>query len=423
MGESGSENLGHMAFEGSKSHELTPAKTRFFYAMRKLFPNMPIAGWNDQDDEELVKQWGWVMAPGNVREQGLETRSISYSQKNYGRSDYIPLVFAANDGTKFLVMYRKGVGGANSDVGDFNGDRFKQTDKNRPNAGLADELTTFIEASERSELLHNNGIRVRLPVMAFYVDEVMTKEGLKTIKELVELGSLDKSYLDNPPVMSYWARRSPFTFSDANLSDDVAELLKSQIKSLRNEGTKQTNHVAREIEKGRGEKAWFNWLTDLGASQLAKYAKIGLIHHAFHGQNITLAIETGDLGDESESFDLKPLTKESSDEDKNLFVDQTVSMLREVVILKEHFMLQQDKIPVYGEMSDDVRKLVDRFVVELGNSESGRLMLKQMVDHSDRIQPEQGVRSLFEPYMIEKANKVLWKKSVAERGKALLGFK
>lgn len=415
---------GHKSFEGSKGHETTPAKTRVAFVKRDLFPDMPIAGWHEEDGEELAKQFGWVMAPSNSEEQGLEIRKISYSQEQYGRSDFIPLVFKAKDGTKFLVMYRRGVGGANKGTGDFNSDNYNVVlNSRRRNAGLADEGTTFVEANDRSEMLHNKGIRVRLPIMAFFVDGVMTKDGYKTVDELIEMGVLNKDYKENPPVMSYWARRNPYTFDDAWSAKDVDALLKSQVAPLKNEGTRETNHVAREIEKGRGEKAWFNWLTDLGARQLAKYAKEGFIHPAFHGQNITLAIEIGDLGDGSEHFQLEPLTKDSSDESKNAFVSQTILMLSEIVSLKEHFIRQHGGEIRFDILNREVKKLVGRYTDDLGRTESGKLMLEYMVKNPESVKPSSGITSEFELFMVKKANEVLLKRDFIEKGKKLFGVK
>lgn len=93
MGEGGSESeygAGHMAFEGSKGHESTPAMAKLKYAMRKMFPNMPIAGWRDGDDEKLVKEWAWVLAPKNAKEQIIETKNLSFSEPMYGRADLSP---------------------------------------------------------------------------------------------------------------------------------------------------------------------------------------------------------------------------------------------------------------------------------------------------------------------------------------------
>lgn len=370
MGEGGNGSeygAGHVAFEGSKGHESTPAKAKFKYAMRDLFPNMPIAGWTGGYDNKLVEEWAWLLAPKNANEQGLKTKQISYSQEKYGRSDFIPLIFKAFDGTTFSVMYRRGVGGADESAGDFNSPNWKDK-SDMGNAGLADTVGTLREAEKNAIELHKLGIRTRLPIMGFEIESVWTVDGEKTIEELVREGSLSSAYLINKPVESYWARRNPGTLSDAMQSENLDGLIVDQARLLRLEGNKYSRHVAERIESGKGKNDWFNWLVDMSSSQMAKWAEVGFMHPVFHGQNITLSIETGDLGD-VENQELRKLTSDSSEDDKRKFVDQTVKMLEMICDLKgrsDH----GGRILNEGESGVD-EKLVNRYVTALAKTRNG----------------------------------------------------
>ncbi len=374
MGEGGSGaeyGAGHMAFEGSKGHESTPAKAKFKYAMRKLFPNMPIAGWTGGYDNKLVEEWAWLLAPKNSKEQGLKTKQISYSQEKYGRSDFIPLIFKSSDRTTFSVMYRRGVGGADESAGDFNSANWKDK-SDMGNAGLADTVGTLREAEEYAIELHNLGIRTRLPIMGFEIESVWTVDGEKTIEELVKEGSLSSSYLRNPPVESYWARRNPGTFADAMQSENLDGLIADQARLLRLEGNKYARHVAERIESGKGKKDWFNWLVDMSSSQMAKWAEAGFMHPVFHGQNITLSIETGDLGD-VEKQELRKLSAESGEDDKRKFVDQTIKMLEMICDLKGKSDHGNRILDENEKVVDE--KLVNRYVTSLAKTRSGLELL------------------------------------------------
>ncbi len=387
MGETGAEVGGHIAFEGSKGHESTPAKAKFLYARRDLFPNMPIAGWID-DDEKLVQEWGWVLAPKNAGEQGLKTRSTDYSQKEYGRASFVPFIFESKDHARFSIMYKRGGGGANERTGDFNAENYDVPREGKPGAmALGDRQPTLVEAEERSVLLHEKGIRVRLPIMGFEIDGVQTRDGYKTVEELVASGLLKSYYAVDKPVVSYWAKRNSYTFWDAMATKDVNSLLKSQVTSLRIEDGKdiRPGRVADLIEKGGGEREWFDWLVDMGAEQMVTYAREGFIHPSFSGQNMDLSIEAGDLVSHEHNFGLRPLTQESSENDKYMFAEQMRSMLELIISLREHFLFNNGGDPYGHKAKNELKRAIRRYVAEVAKTEVGMLMIDELLGNKNII--------------------------------------
>jgi hypothetical protein len=387
MQENVSENPSHKAFEGSKIHKTIQVRARFAQARKDLFPNMPIFGW-DGDEKILTEQYGYVLAPKNANEQGFNTRELSYSLEQYGRSDFIPMVFESIDGTKFIGMYRKGVGGADEKATDFNSIQFGSYHNPDVSAGFSGEQTPIAEGKLANEL-HKKGMRIRLPIMNFYIDSVVTKDGVKTIEELVQQGLLNKEYLENRPMLSYWARRNMYTFRDAYITanKDPKKLLMSQVIPLSLENDLESKKVSKLIkdQSKNAEKEWFRWMTKKAGQQLSLYAKIGFIHPNFTDQNMTLAIETGDIENDNGELELKPMTKESPLVEKQLFATQTLDMLLQIISLKEY--LNGAKKLGIKHRPLAVVDIINTYFSELNKSEIGielmESILKMINDNAD----------------------------------------
>ena len=250
---------------------------------------------------------------------------------------------------------------------------------------LGDRQPTLVEAEERSVLLHEKGIRVRLPIMAFEIEGVYTKDGYKTIEDLVNTGVLDPDFLVNRPVESYWAKRNSYTFWDAMASEDVNKLLKSQITSLRNEKDDRSKLLADLIEKGGGEQEWFDWLVDMGAEQMVAYAREGFKHPSFSGQNIDLSIESGDLVSHEHGFELRPLTNESSENDRYMFAEQMRGMLDLIINLREHFLFNNGGDPYGYNARNKLNRVIRRYVAKVAETAVGMQMINELLSSKDII--------------------------------------
>lgn len=325
----------YKSIAGSRSVETVKAKTRLAFVRDDLFPNMPLVGWKEAIEgvgEKIEKFLGMVAAPSNTNGSEIKgKKKISISLPHYGRADFIPMVFTSIDGTIFSGLYRRGVGGTRKKwEGDFNSDNLH---RDKPeSAGLAFGENAVAE-SQMAYALHKEGVRIRLPVFGLYIDEVQTVEGIKNMNNLVELGVLDKDLLEKKPMMVFFARRNPYTFADAvdyiKEGGNPTDLLKSQAQYLRRENNDEANKVADLIENDSPEamKTWFGWMAKTFGQQISLWARIGFIHPAFHGQNMTLAIETGDTGDLVAKFKLKPILLSEDEATKVDFADQGFSAL------------------------------------------------------------------------------------------------
>ena len=319
---------------GSRTVETTKAKTHLAFVREDLFPNMPLVGWKEAIagvGEKIENFLGLVAAPSNIKgEEVVDTKKLSISLPHYGRADFIPMVFAAADGTVFSGLYRKVVGGTRNLLkGDFNAELHPE----KPGrAGLSYGDRSQAE-NQMSNELHELGVRIRLPILGLYVDEVKTMAGDKGIEDLVREGILKADYLEKRPLIVFYARRNPYTFADAvdyiKEGGNPQELLRSQAQYLKQENDDEAKRVADLIEKGDegAMRAWFGWMAKTFGQQMVLWAKIGFIHPSFHGQNMSLAIETGDTGDLVDKFKLIPILDVKDEKTLVDFADQGFSAL------------------------------------------------------------------------------------------------
>lgn len=315
-------------------------------------------------------------------------------------------------------MYRRGVGGANARAGDFNGEHYGIPWKGELGAmGFGDSYPTLVEAEQRSMLLHKKGIRVRLPIMGFEIDGVYTKDGYKTIKDLVDTGVLDPDFLVNKPVESYWAKRNSYTFWDAMKVKDVDGLLKSQIVSLRCEKDLYADKVIADIESGKGETGWFNWMIDKGAEQAVIYAQEGFIHPSFTGQNIDLSIETGDLVSHEHGFEMRPLSGGSSESDKYMFCEQARSMLANIIELKEHFISERH-LDIYRS-NGVVKKMIERYVLAISKADVGVMMIDHLLSNQNDI-PDFATQLSVREMFVNELKRTKWRMELVRKIKSIL---
>lgn len=317
------------------------AQVTVAYKRQDLFPGLPIQGWY-LSDEDFKHALGLTAAPDNsserIYDRGTQTKPA------YGRSFYIPLDFESNDGTRFGCLYFRGIGGGNPQDGDINklddSKRYRDNkDTMRGNAGLADKKTSLQEAYI-SEYLHRQGVRIRLPVAGFNVSSVVTNKGVMTIKELIDEGHLNPDYLKNPPVISVWARRNPWTFRDAYQAKDYDTMVKEQAHYLRLENNPQCHKAADAIRKG-DLTLWFQWMAEEAGKQFAINARVGYVAPNFHDQNITLSIEGGDIGDERAIFE--PLAHEQDATIRQMHVRNSMDMIGYIADISEFVSQTQTK--------------------------------------------------------------------------------
>jgi hypothetical protein len=248
----------------------------------------------------------------------LENNSVMLHTPTMGRAGFYPISYEA-DGKVYNCLFVKGTGRSKGSVAEWNtaAPFYIPTQDERESGILLGYEPTFVGINSRKDQLRDAemsrklkalGIKCRVPLAGFYLEEIETEKGVEKVEQLVKDGRMAEN---ERPYMSYWAMETPFRAED--LCEIVCEGDETQIREFMINAARYTQNVKDKSTEQFGKnlrsliqegaptekllEQWTEFLLDQLEPQLEKMAAAGLLHKNLHTQNVSLHGEICDNGD------------------------------------------------------------------------------------------------------------------------------
>jgi hypothetical protein len=249
----------------------------------------------------------------------LESNSAMHHTPSMGRAGFYPITFEA-EGKVYNCLFVKGTGKSKVSISEWTtlapfeipSDQKKDLGKEQgyepPLIGI-NTREDQIRDAEMSIKLRDLGIKSRLPLTGFFLEEIEMENGVVKVEQLVKDGIIAE---DERPYLSYWAMETPYRVSDLysmisnnRKETEIRDFLVNATRYTQNLKDRTTNYFGLNLRSLIQEEApteklleqWTEFILNQVEPQFEKMAAAGLVHNNMHAQNISLHGEICDNGD------------------------------------------------------------------------------------------------------------------------------